>query len=162
MFWEGLMYDRLTIMFRLESQNWFTIMIQFDYSIAWEVASETHCTKYGVEIANQTFIKRKLWHLTKKNHVFVTKWKKWEGEQCYKVYIKVHKATRWTIRHGLMLLWFTDLMNVTEEITIHRPNVSTLLSSAFIRDDLIAATRGPFICLLSSCPFSDEVFISVR
>ena len=23
---------------------------------------------------------------------------------------------------GLMLLWFTDLMNVTEEVTIHRPN----------------------------------------
>ena len=28
-------------------------------------------------------------------------------------YIKVHTATRWTIRHGLMLLWFADLMNVT-------------------------------------------------
>ena len=28
------------------------------------------------------------------------------------------------IRHGLILLWFTDLMNVTEEVTIHRPNVS--------------------------------------
>ena len=37
------------------------------------------------------------------------------------------------------------LMNVTEEVTIHRPNVSTLLSSAFIRGDLNAATRGPFI-----------------
>ena len=23
------------------------------------------------------------------------------------------------LRHGLMLLWFTDLMNVTEEVTIH-------------------------------------------
>ena len=44
-----------------------------------------------------------------------------------------------------MLLWFADLMNVTEEVTIHRPNVSTLLSSAFIRGDLNAATRGPFI-----------------
>ena len=30
------------------------------------------------------------------------------------------------LRHGLMLLWFTDLMNVTEEVTIHRPNVLTL------------------------------------
>ena len=60
-------------------------------------------------------------------------------------YIEVHTATRWTIRHGLMLLWFTDLMNVTEEVTIHRPNVSTLLSSAFIRGDLNAATRGLFI-----------------
>ena len=44
-----------------------------------------------------------------------------------------------------MLLWFTDLMNVTEEVTIHRPNVLTLLSSAFIRGDLNAVTRGPFI-----------------
>ena len=43
-----------------------------------------------------------------------------------------------------MLLWFADLMNVTEEVTIHRPNVSTLLSSACIRGDLNAATRGPF------------------
>ena len=60
-------------------------------------------------------------------------------------YIKVHKATTWTIRHGLMLLWFTDFMNATEEVTIHRPNVSTLLSSAFTRGDLNAATRGPFI-----------------
>ncbi|CAH3163108.1 unnamed protein product [Pocillopora meandrina] len=45
----------------------------------------------------------------------------------------------------LMLLWFADLMNVTEEDTIHRPNVSTLLSNAFIRGDLDAVTRGPFI-----------------
>ena len=73
------------------------------------------------------------------------------------IYIKVHMATRWTIRHGLMLLWFTDLMNVTKEVTIHRPNVSTLLSSAFIRGDLNAATRGPFIRSLISCLFSDEV-----
>ena len=71
--------------------------------------------------------------------------------------IKVDMATRWTIKHGLMLLWFTDLINVTEEVTIHRPNVSTLLSSAFIRSDLNAATRGPFIRSLISCLFSDEV-----
>ena len=45
-------------------------------------------------------------------------------------YIKAHTATRWTIRHSLMLLWFADLMNVTEEVTIHRPKVSTLLSSS--------------------------------
>ena len=54
-------------------------------------------------------------------------------------YIKVHTATRWTIRHGLMLLWFTDLMKVTEVVIIHSPNVSTLLSSTFIRGDLNAA-----------------------
>ena len=54
-------------------------------------------------------------------------------------------ATRWTIRHSLMLLWFADLINVTKEVTIHRPNVSTFLSSAFIKGYLNAATRGPFI-----------------
>ena len=69
-------------------------------------------------------------------------------------YIKVHTATRWTIRHSLMLLWFADLMNVTEEVTIHRPNVSTLLSSAFIRGDLNAATGGPFIHILIIIPWS--------
>ena len=53
----------------------------------------------------------------------------------YLKYIKVYTATRRTIRHGLMLLWFADLMNVTEEVT--------LLSSAFIRGDLNAATKGP-------------------
>ncbi|RMX50174.1 hypothetical protein pdam_00004825 [Pocillopora damicornis] len=35
-----------------------------------------------------------------------------------------------------------DLMNVTEEVTIHRPNVSTLLSSAFIRGELQALDRS--------------------
>ena len=30
-------------------------------------------------------------------------------------------AARWTIRHALMSLWFADLMNVTEEVTIHKP-----------------------------------------
>ena len=63
-----------------------------------------------------------------------------EGACNFEECIKVHTATRWTIRHGLMLLWFADLMNVTEEVTIHGPNVSTLLSSAFIRGDLNAAT----------------------
>ena len=38
--------------------------------------------------------------------------------------------TTFNMRHGLMPLWFTDLMNVTEKLTIHRPN---------------AATRDPFI-----------------
>ena len=33
------------------------------------------------------------------------------------------------IKHGLMLLWFADLMNVTKEVTNHRPNVSTLLET---------------------------------
>ena len=29
--------------------------------------------------------------------------------------------TDFSVRHSLMLLWFADLMNVTEEVTIHRP-----------------------------------------
>ena len=30
-------------------------------------------------------------------------------------------ATRWTIRHGLMLLWFKDLINVTEKLQFIDP-----------------------------------------
>ena len=48
-------------------------------------------------------------------------------------------------------------MNVTEEVTIHRPNVSTPLSNAFIMGDLNPATRGPFIWIFISYLFSDEV-----
>ena len=36
-------------------------------------------------------------------------------------YIEVHKATRWTFRHGLMLLWFKDLMNVTKKLKFIDP-----------------------------------------
>ena len=36
--------------------------------------------------------------------------------------IKVHKATRWTIRHDLMLLWLKELMNVTEQLQLIDPN----------------------------------------
>ena len=71
------------------------------------------------------------------------------GEQQY--------AEQKIVGHSLKLHWFADLMNVTEEVTIHRPNVSTLLSSAFIRGDLNAATRGPFIRSLISGLFFDEV-----
>ena len=59
-------------------------------------------------------------------------------------YIKAHMATRWTVGHGLMLFWFTDLMNVTEEVTIHRPKVSTRLSSTLIRGDLKRCNKRPF------------------
>ena len=52
-----------------------------------------------------------------------------------------------------MLLWFKDLMNVTAEVTINRPNILTLLSSAFIRGDLNAATKGPVIPSLISYLF---------
>ena len=66
---------------------------------------------------------------------FLIRWKKesgWRSESRaadllnrFFHYIKIPTATRWSIRNGLMLLWFIDLMNVTEEVTIHRPNVST-------------------------------------
>ena len=51
-----------------------------------------------------------------------------ENEICF----KVHKATRWTIRHGLMLLWFKDLMNVTEKLQFIDPTFqhSCLVSSS--------------------------------
>ena len=39
------------------------------------------------------------------------------------------------------------------EVTIHRPNVSTLLSGGIIRGGLNVATSGCFICSLISCPF---------
>ena len=56
-------------------------------------------------------------------------------------YIKVHTATRRTMTHGLMLLWFTDLMNVTEEFTIHRPNVSTYLPFLHERKSVIKTCK---------------------
>ena len=62
-----------------------------------------------------------------------------------------------SVRHGLMLLWLTDLMNVTKEVTIHRSNILTLLSSAFIRGDLNTTTRGPLTQSLFSCLFPSEV-----
>ena len=66
-------------------------------------------------------------------------------------YIKVHTATRWTIRHSLTLLWFADLMNVTEEVTIHRPNASTLLSSAFIMTQVDLAFKFPKLNSMREC-----------
>ena len=36
-------------------------------------------------------------------------------------YIKVYIATRWTFRHGLMLFWFKDLMNVNEKLRFIDP-----------------------------------------
>ena len=47
---------------------------------------------------------------------------------------------------------FKDIMNVMK-VTIHRPYVLTLQFSVFIRGDLIAAARVPFMCSLISFPF---------
>ena len=46
--------------------------------------------------------------------------------------MKVHTATRRTIRHGLMLLWFADLINVTEEVTIVTSSVTCSLLKIFL------------------------------
>ena len=45
------------------------------------------------------------------------------------------------MRHSLKLHWFADLMNVTEEVTIHRPNVSTLSYNLFQRSIAQDATE---------------------
>ena len=49
-----------------------------------------------------------------------------------------------------MLLWFADLMNVTEEVTIHRPNVSTLLRSEANRDGADAESPFPLVFSFSA------------
>ena len=59
--------------------------------------------------------------------------------------LKVHMATRWTSRHGLMLLWFKDLMNVTVKLQFIDP---TFRHSCLV---INAVKRGPFICSLISC-----------
>ena len=71
--------------------------------------------------------------------------------------VSLQLETNPSVRHGLMLLWFTDLVNVTKEVTIHRSNILTLLSSAFIRGDLNTTTKGPFTQSLFSCLFPNEI-----
>ena len=46
----------------------------------------------------------------------VLAWCAFGSLKLFTMYIKVHMATRWTIRHALMLLWLKDLMNVTEKL----------------------------------------------
>ena len=46
-------------------------------------------------------------------------------------YIRVHKTTRWTIRHDLMLLCLKNVYECNREVTIHRPTFRH--SSTFIR-----------------------------
>ena len=68
-------------------------------------------------------------------------------------YIKVQKATRWTIRHGLMLLWLKDLMNVTVKLQSMNPifRHSSLVPSLRqvisekIKGPLVSATRSPLM-----------------
>ena len=53
-----------------------------------------------------------------------------------------------------MLLWFKDLMHVTQKLQFIDPTFRhSCLASAFIRGDLNAPTRNPFIRSLISRPF---------
>ena len=55
-------------------------------------------------------------------------------------------AARWTIRHALMSLWFADLMNVTEEVTIHKPlHSDTYLHLDRKRQLISDCIKGPFV-----------------
>ena len=53
-----------------------------------------------------------------------------------------------------MLLWFADLMNVTEEVAIHRPNVSTLLSSVCCFCFFLPAVLSVFVLLQTKIQIS--------
>ena len=72
-------------------------------------------------------------------------------------YIKVYKATRRKTRHGLMLLWLKDLMNVTvklqsiEPIFRHSSIVPSLrqVISEKIKGPLVSATRSPLMKALN-------------
>ena len=44
-----------------------------------------------------------------------------------------------------MLLWFADLMNVTEEVTTHRPNVSTHRPRQKKRPLISDHIKGPLV-----------------
>ena len=60
-------------------------------------------------------------------------------------------------RKTLQSTWFGRIWKngtLSRKIKFHRPNVSTIPSSASIKGDRIAATGGPFLCILISCPFS--------
>ena len=63
-------------------------------------------------------------------------------------------------RHGLMLLWFTDLMDVTEEVTIPRPNVSTYLPFLNEWKSVIKTCKKNSILRKASTryPISDRTF----
>ena len=75
--------------------------------------------------------------------------------------IKVHMATRWTIRHGLMLLWFKDVMNVTKKLQFIDPTFwhsSVDFAMSFIHrinDYLI--NSDTVVIILRACTFYNTV-----
>ena len=61
------------------------------------------------------------------------------------VVIEKTKCVKIVVRHGLMLLWFKNLMNITEKLQFIDPTFRNSCLVPSLRGDLNAATRGPFI-----------------
>ena len=58
-------------------------------------------------------------------------------------------ATRWTIRHGLMLLWFKELMNVTKKEQFIDP---TFRHSSLTQSSIKPCLKDAFITLKNHKP----------
>ena len=65
-------------------------------------------------------------------------------------YIKVHKATRWTIRHGLMLLWLKGLMNVTGKLQSIDPMFRQPSLVPSFRQVISENIKGPLVAAIRS------------
>ena len=65
-------------------------------------------------------------------------------------YIKVYEATRWTIRHGLMLLWLKDLMNVTVRLQSIDPMFRYFSLVPSLRQVISKKIKGPLVAAIRS------------
>ena len=65
-------------------------------------------------------------------------------------YIKVYEATRWTIRHGLMLLWLKDLMNVTVKLQSIDPMFRHFSLAPSFRQVTSEKMKGPLDAAIRS------------
>ena len=76
-------------------------------------------------------------------------------------YNKVHMATRWTIRHGLMPLWFKDLMNITEKLQFIDPTFrrSCLVPSSPDAMGMVLRSRATFSTSHSRFPARQTFFM---
>ena len=65
-------------------------------------------------------------------------------------YIKVCEATRWIIRHGLMLLWLKDLMNVTVGLQSIDPMFRHISLVPSLRQVISKKIKGPLVAAIRS------------
>ena len=65
-------------------------------------------------------------------------------------YIEVYEATRWTIRHGLMLLWLKDLMNVTVKLQSIDPTFRHSHLVPALRQVISENIKGPLVAEIRS------------